>query len=145
MDEAGVNGIPIDRSIDNSGAYVVDPNLRLLPIGVLGELVVTGLGLARGYINSEHNIDRFATIYIGGEAVRAYRTGDMVRYRPNDAHLEFFGRMDQQVKVRGHRVELADIDNSLLLNTFVNSTGTVVQTGERQEQELVREHGHCKL
>jgi amino acid adenylation domain-containing protein len=135
--EAAVNGMPIGRSIAGSGAYVMDPNLRLVPIGAMGELVVTGLGLARGYTNPEQNIGRFVTVSIGGQAVHAYRTGDMVRYRPSDAQLEFFGRMDQQVKIRGYRVELAEIDNALTLNGLVSSAVTVLQAQEDQEQELV--------
>jgi amino acid adenylation domain-containing protein len=135
VDEQGVNGVPIGRAIPNTGAYAVDRNLRLLPLGVLGELVVTGLGLARGYTNPKHDIGRFVKLNIGGEVaqVRAYRTGDMVRYRPRDAQLEFFGRMDQQVKIRGHRVELAEIDNTLLSSPFINAAVTVLQ----QEEELV--------
>ncbi|KAF4213395.1 hypothetical protein CNMCM5878_000029 [Aspergillus fumigatiaffinis] len=137
-EEAGINGIPIGRAIHNSGAYVMDPNLRLVPIGVMGELVVTGLGLARGYTDPEKNVGRFVTIHIGGKAVRAYRTGDMVRYRPSDAQLEFFGRMDQQVKIRGHRIELAEIDYTLLLNSWVNAAITVLQqTQDDQDPELV--------
>ncbi|KAJ5629032.1 hypothetical protein N7490_011260 [Penicillium lividum] len=136
--ESGVNGIPIGRAIVESGAYVMDSNLRLVPIGALGELVVTGLGLARGYVNPEHNLNRFVTIDIGGCPVRAYRTGDLVRYRPCDAQMEFFGRIDQQVKIRGHRIEPAEIDNILLGNDFVTAAVTVVQKRDAQaEPELV--------
>ncbi|CBF82283.1 hypothetical protein AN9226.2 [Aspergillus nidulans FGSC A4] len=135
VDEEGVNGVPIGRSISNIGAYVVDRSLRLLPLGVLGELVVTGPALARGYIDPKHDIGRFIELDISEEVapMRAYRTGDMVRYRPRDAQLEFFGRMDQQVKVRGYRVELAEIDNTLLLSPFISAAVTVA----RQDQELV--------
>ncbi|KAJ6095340.1 hypothetical protein N7486_006086 [Penicillium sp. IBT 16267x] len=136
--EAGVNGIRIGRAIVESGAYVMDSNLRLVPIGVLGELVVTGLGLARGYVNPEHDLNRFVTINIGGRLVRAYRTGDLVRYRPCDAQMEFFGRIDQQVKIRGHRIEPADIDNVLLGDDLITTAVTVVQKRDAQtEPELV--------
>ncbi|KAJ5939252.1 hypothetical protein N7466_002386 [Penicillium verhagenii] len=136
--ESGVNGIPIGRAIVGSGAYVMDSNLRLVPIGVLGELVVTGLGLARGYVNPEQNLNHFVTIDIGGSSVRAYRTGDLVRYRSCDAQMEFFGRIDQQVKIRGHRIEPAEIDNILLGNDFVTSAVTVLQKRDAQaEPELV--------
>ncbi|KAJ5424935.1 hypothetical protein N7465_000005 [Penicillium sp. CMV-2018d] len=137
-DEAGVNGIPIGRAIVDSGAYVMDRNLRLAPIGVLGELVVTGLGLARGYVNPEHDLNRFVSIDIGGRPVRAYRTGDLVRYRPSDKQMEFFGRMDQQVKIRSHRIEPAEIDNILLGDDFITTAVTVVQKRAAQtEPELV--------
>ncbi|KAL2850684.1 hypothetical protein BJY01DRAFT_261440 [Aspergillus pseudoustus] len=131
-DEVGANGIPIGRAIVESGAYVMDRNLRLVPIGVLGELVVTGLGLARGYLDLEHNRNRFVTINIGNRSVPAYRTGDLVRYRPDDMQLEFFGRMDQQVKIRGHRVEPAEIDNVLLGDDLVTMALTVLQKRDAQ-------------
>ena len=136
--EVGVNGIPIGRSIHESGAYVMDRNMQLVPIGVLGELVVTGLGLARGYVNPEDDLNRFVTIDIDGHPVRAYRTGDLVRYRPVDAQMEFFGRMDQQVKIRGHRIEPGEIDNLLLIDDLVTSASTVLQKRDAQtEPELV--------
>ncbi|KAL3479836.1 hypothetical protein BJX99DRAFT_267793 [Aspergillus californicus] len=139
VDEEGVNGIPVGRAIANTGAYVVDGNLQLLPRGVLGELVVTGLGLARGYTNPDDDIGRFVELDLGDARapvpVRAYRTGDICRYRPRDGQLEFFGRMDHQVKIRGHRVELAEVDNALLLCPAVCSAVTVMQ--QRQPAELV--------
>ncbi|EAW25548.1 putative nonribosomal peptide synthase [Aspergillus fischeri NRRL 181] len=136
-DEEAINGVPIGRPIIDTGAYVMDPKLRLVPIGVMGELVVTGSGLARGYTNLELNAGRFLTVDIGGQVTRAYRTGDLVRYRPSDGQLEFFGRMDQQVKIRGHRVELAEIDNSLLTHRSVDSAVTVLQMLGDRDQELV--------
>ncbi|KAJ5970493.1 uncharacterized protein N7479_000411 [Penicillium vulpinum] len=135
--EAGVNGIPIGRAIIESGAYVMDRSLRLVPIGVLGELVVTGLGLARGYVNPEHDLNRFVTIDICGRLVRAYRTGDLVRYRPSDAQMEFFGRIDQQVKIRGHRIEPAEIDNVLLGNELITTAVTVVQKRDAQTEPVL--------
>ncbi|KAK1914128.1 Nonribosomal peptide synthetase dtxS1 [Pyrenophora teres f. teres] len=91
----------------------MDSGLRLVPLGVVGELVVTGDGLARGYTDPARNVDRFVSVEIGGKTVRAYRTGDYVRHRPTDGQLEFFGRMDGQVKIRGNRVELGEIEHTL--------------------------------
>ncbi|CAG8133533.1 unnamed protein product [Penicillium olsonii] len=106
--------------------------------GVLGALVVTGLGLARGYVNHEDDLNRFVTIDIDGHPVRAYRTGDLVRYRPVDAQMEFFGRVDQQVKIPGHRIEPGEIDNLLLIDDVVTSPSTVLQKRDAQtEPELV--------
>ncbi|KAK1914272.1 hypothetical protein P3342_007518 [Pyrenophora teres f. teres] len=68
------NGVPIGRALSNSGAYVMDSGLRLVPLGVVGELVVTGDGLARGYTDPARNVDRFVSVEIGGKTVRAYRT-----------------------------------------------------------------------
>ncbi|KAK1914069.1 hypothetical protein P3342_007315 [Pyrenophora teres f. teres] len=90
----------------------MDSGLRLVPLGVVGELVVTGDGLARGYTDPARNVDRFVSVEIGGKTVRAYRTGDYVRHRPTDGQLEFFGRMDGQVKIRGNRVELGEIEHT---------------------------------
>ncbi|EFQ87504.1 hypothetical protein PTT_16983 [Pyrenophora teres f. teres 0-1] len=103
QDDEYANGIPIGRALSNSGAFVMDAKLRLVPLGVVGELVVTGDGLARGYTDPARNVDRFVLVEIGGKKVRAYRTGDYVRHRPTDGQLEFFGRIDGQVKIRGNR------------------------------------------
>ncbi|RAH69468.1 acetyl-CoA synthetase-like protein [Aspergillus aculeatinus CBS 121060] len=130
--ERCVNGVPIGRALTDSGAYVMDPSLRLVPPGVMGELVVTGAGLARGYTDPQLDQGRFVTVEIGGQPTRAYRTGDRVRYRPTDGQLECFGRMDQQVKIRGYRVELAEIEQTLLGHGSVSDAVAVVQ---QQEQE----------
>ncbi|RDK37603.1 acetyl-CoA synthetase-like protein [Aspergillus phoenicis ATCC 13157] len=132
------NSIPIGRSISNSGAYVIDPSNRLVPVGVMGELIVTGYGLARGYVDSRLNAGRFVTVNIPGQSpTRAYRTGDFVRYRPTDGQLEYFGRMDQQVKVRGFRIELEEIENVLLQNCKVRDAVTVIQRREGQIPDIV--------
>ncbi|RAH44549.1 acetyl-CoA synthetase-like protein [Aspergillus brunneoviolaceus CBS 621.78] len=130
--ERCVNGVPIGRALTDSGAYVMDPSLRLVPPGVMGELVVTGAGLARGYTDPQLDQDRFVTVEIGGQPTRTYRTGDRVRYLPTDGQLECFGRMDQQVKTRGYRVELAEIEQTLLAHSSVSDAVAVVQ---QQEQE----------
>ncbi|KAG6090388.1 NRPS protein [Claviceps sp. LM218 group G6] len=128
--EAFANGVPIGKALSNSGAYVMDPHQRLVPLGVVGELVVTGDGLARGYLDPQQNANRFITAEIAGNHVRAYRTGDYVRYRPMDGLLEFFGRMDQQVKIRGQRVELGEIDHILSTHDCVKEVATVLLDGE---------------
>ncbi|KAI0856756.1 hypothetical protein F4860DRAFT_528844 [Xylaria cubensis] len=129
--EGLVNGVPIGRAISNSGAYVVDSLLRLVPIGVIGELVVTGDGLARGYTDPQQNLNRFISIEINERLVRAYRTGDYVRYRPIDGQMEFFGRMDGQVKVRGHRIEFGEIESALRRHSSVKDA--VVVSTQRNE------------
>ncbi|KAJ5706080.1 hypothetical protein N7536_001769 [Penicillium majusculum] len=132
-----VNGVPIGRAVDNSGAYVMDPQQHLVPIGVLGELVVTGDGVARGHTDPERDQDRFVQVVIDGESVRAYRTGDCVRYRSSDGQLEFFARMDYQVKIRGHHVELPEVEHALLTFESVSEAVTVVQDGVEQDAELI--------
>ncbi|RAK86365.1 nonribosomal peptide synthase [Aspergillus costaricaensis CBS 115574] len=132
------HGVPIGKPISNSGAYVMDAGNQLVPVGVIGELVVTGDGLAKGYIDSRLDADRFVMLDLPGQLpIRAYRTGDLVRYRPTDGHLEYFGRMDQQVKIRGHRVELAEIDQSLLGHDFIQDAVTIFRQETAQDPELV--------
>ncbi|RAH76885.1 acetyl-CoA synthetase-like protein [Aspergillus japonicus CBS 114.51] len=115
------NGVPIGRALTDSGAYVMDSNLRLVPLGVMGELVVTGDGLARGYTDTQLDQGRFVTVDIGGQRTR---------YRPTDGQLECSGRMDQQVKIRGYRVELAEIEHVLLAHSSVSDAVAVIQQQE---------------
>ncbi|KAL7780636.1 hypothetical protein CFE70_010661, partial [Pyrenophora teres f. teres 0-1] len=103
------------------------------PLGVVGELVVTGDGLARGYTDPARNIDRFVSVEIGGKTVRAYRTGDYVRHRPTDGQLEFFGRMDGQVKIRGNRVELGEVEHALRSDKAVREAVAVLQQHDGSE------------
>ncbi|KAK4073144.1 uncharacterized protein Triagg1_5424 [Trichoderma aggressivum f. europaeum] len=136
--ELCTNGVPIGRAISNSGAYVMDSRQHLVPLGVVGELVVTGDGLARGYIDSEQNIDRFITISVDGKgSVRAYRTGDYVRNRPSDGLLEYIGRADGQVKVNGQRVELEEIDHILRSHESISDAISVFQEIEGRDMQLV--------
>ncbi|EFQ92281.1 hypothetical protein PTT_10662, partial [Pyrenophora teres f. teres 0-1] len=130
------NGIPIGRALSNSGAFVMDAKLRLVPLGVVGELVVTGDGLARGYTDPARNVDRFVLVEIGGKKVRAYRTGDYVRHRPTDGQLEFFGRIDGQVKIRGNRVELGEIEHTLRSDKAVREAVAVLQHHDGSEARL---------
>ncbi|EUC39879.1 hypothetical protein COCMIDRAFT_41693 [Bipolaris oryzae ATCC 44560] len=125
--ERSLNGVPIGRALSNSGAYVMDSKLTIVPLGIVGELVVTGDGVARGYTDPSRDIDRFISITIGGQTVRAYRTGDFARWRPTDGELEYFGRMDGQVKIRGNRVELSEIEHVLHSHKSVSEAVVVVQ------------------
>lgn len=106
--------VPIGRPIPGMRARVVDPGGRPLPAGVAGELVVAGPGVARGYLGDEAlTADRFDTLELSdGSRARTYRTGDRVRRRA-DGLLDFLGRIDDQVKVRGHRIELGEIEAAL--------------------------------
>ncbi|KAI0399423.1 hypothetical protein F4802DRAFT_612185 [Xylaria palmicola] len=136
-DEAFPNGVPIGGSISNSGAYVLDSRQRLVPLGVVGELVVTGDGVARGYTDPQRNVDRFAKISINGAEIDAYRTGDYVRARPTDGQLEYFGRIDGQVKIRGYRVELGEVEHTLHDHDAVNDAVVVLQQRTDGETRLV--------
>ncbi|CAE7020751.1 Nonribosomal peptide synthetase 3 [Pyrenophora teres f. teres] len=135
-EEKYTNGVPIGRALSNSGAYVMDPELQLVPLGVIGELVVTGDGVARGYTDPQRNISRFVSVKIAGKQVKAYRTGDYVRHRPTDGQLEFFGRMDGQVKIRGQRIELGEIEHVLRSHGSVADAITVLQHHNGKEAQL---------
>ncbi|CAI6340684.1 unnamed protein product [Periconia digitata] len=136
-EETFTNGVPIGRAISNSGAFVMDSEQRLVPLGVIGELVVTGDGLARGYTDPERDIDHFITVTVGDKIMRAYRTGDYVRYRPTDGQLEFFGRIDGQVKIRGHRVELGEIEHVLRAHRSVCDAVVVPKQSNDDEKQLM--------
>lgn len=126
-EEIVTDRVPIGRSVNNSGAYVMDSNLQPVPVGIVGELVLVGDGLARGYTTPELNTNRFVSVMVDGQPNRAYRTGDYARYRPVDGQLDFLGRRDGQVKIRGHRVEVAEIEQVLRKHDNVNDAVVVLQ------------------
>jgi len=111
---AGEEPVPIGEPIANTVAYVVDPGLRPVTMGAAGELLLGGDGVARGYLNQPAlTKQRFLPDPFRSEpGARVYRTGDLVASRP-DGSLLFLGRLDQQVKIRGHRIELGELEAAL--------------------------------
>ncbi|MBX9256329.1 amino acid adenylation domain-containing protein [Desmonostoc muscorum CCALA 125] len=146
---------PIGRPIANIQVYVLDSDLQPVPIGTPGELYIGGDGLARGYLNRpELTNERFIPNPFGGgrgagghssrketedqspNCDRLYKTGDLVRYRP-DKNLEYLGRIDSQVKIRGFRIELEEIETLLIQHPDVQQAAAIAREDIPGDKQLV--------
>ncbi|NIG57755.1 non-ribosomal peptide synthetase, partial [Chitinophaga sp. Cy-1792] len=131
-----LSDIPVGRPIHHSTAYILDAAGQLCPIGVPGEIVVGGDGIARGYLN---NAELTAARFISDPfqpGRRLYRTGDIGRWLP-DGNIAFLGRKDDQVKIRGYRIEPGEITHALQSHPDVDAAIVVVRTTSQGEKELV--------
>ncbi|NJO42442.1 MAG: amino acid adenylation domain-containing protein [Cyanobacteria bacterium RU_5_0] len=130
--------IPIGRAIANTQIYLLDAHLNPVPAGMTGELYLGGDGLAKGYLNRpELSAERFIpnpfNSKLKTQNSKLYKTGDRARYRP-DGNLEFLGRTDHQIKIRGFRVELGEIETVLAQHPAVQAAVVTVREIEADRQ-----------
>ena len=130
--------VPIGKPLANVSVYVTDEKLRPVPINVTGELCIGGVGLAHGYLNRpDLTAEKFIPDPFSRECgARLYRTGDLARHA-SEGDIEFMGRLDHQVKIRGNRIELSEIEAVLTQHELVNAAVVIVRNDEPGEQRLV--------
>ncbi|MET0791174.1 MAG: AMP-binding protein, partial [Polyangiaceae bacterium] len=123
--------VAIGQPISDTKTYVLDADLNLAPLGVAGELYLGGVGLARGYVGrAALSAERFVADPLAADGGRLYRTGDWARFR-DDGQLEYLGRVDQQLKIRGFRVELGEIEAQLLAQPGLKEAALLAKDGPR--------------
>ncbi|GMG77393.1 non-ribosomal peptide synthetase [Bacillus safensis] len=130
------HSIPIGKPINQTGAYILSQHGQLQPIGMVGELCLSGKGLAKGYLNRpDLTKEAFITHpFAAGE--RLYRTGDLAYFRA-DGLIEYAGRVDDQVKIRGHRIELTEIEAHLLMHPGVKQAALMTDQLGSQHTRLL--------
>jgi amino acid adenylation domain-containing protein/FkbM family methyltransferase/non-ribosomal peptide synthase protein (TIGR01720 family) len=141
-DAMPIGPVPIGRPIANTRIFLLDDRRRPVPPGTVGEMYIAGAGVGRGYLRRpELTAERFVHVPITRasrqvESVRCYRTGDLARWR-SDGQLEFLGRIDAQVKLRGHRIELGEIESVAVTDPSVAQAAAVLQTGDDGQGRLL--------
>jgi amino acid adenylation domain-containing protein/non-ribosomal peptide synthase protein (TIGR01720 family) len=121
--------VPIGKPVSNTQVYVLDRDMNLEPVGAMGHLYIGGEGLARGYWRRpELTAERYVPNPYGKPGERMYCSGDLARWM-EDGNLEFFGRADSQIKIRGFRVELGEIEVALLQHDGVRNCAVLMKTG----------------
>ena len=121
--------VPIGKPINNCQIYILDENQNRVPIGVSGELFIGGKGVAKGYLNNSELTNKYfiQNTFIPESSDKLYRTGDICRYR-SDGTIEFLGRKDNQVKLRGYRVELGEIQEAIKQNSKIREVVVKLET-----------------
>src|ERR1043166_6005583 len=130
--------IPIGQPLSNTKAYILDAKLQPVPIGIPGELCLGGPGLARGYLNRpELTREKFVpNPFAAAGSTLLYRTGDLARYR-EDGCVEFLGRMDSQIKLRGYRIELSEIENVLARHPSLREAVVVARPSKAADKKVI--------
>jgi amino acid adenylation domain-containing protein len=133
----GLYTVPIGYPIDNMQVYLLDKDLHPVPIGVPGELHISGIGLARGYLNRpDLSAEKFLPDPFSQLAgTRMYKTGDRARYLKNGA-IEYLGRVDYQVKVRGYRIELGEVEATLQRHPLIRDAVVLAKGNTSEEMYL---------
>ncbi|CAF1456928.1 unnamed protein product, partial [Rotaria sordida] len=128
--------IPIGRPITNTQVYILDEILNLVPIGMIGEIYIDGIGLARGYLNKPGvTAEKFLPNPFRSNS-RLYKTGDMGRYLP-DGNIEFLGRIDNQISLRGFRVELGEIESIIQTISGVSQVIVLLREDRPNQKQLI--------
>jgi len=136
--ESGCDTLSVGNPINNTQLYILDANLEPVPFGVRGELYIGGKGVARGYLNRpELTAEKFIrNPHSADSDARMFRTGDLARHLP-DGNIEWLGRIDEQVKIRGHRIELGEIEAALHLHPAISQAVVVGRKDAVGETSLV--------
>ncbi|HAB60519.1 MAG TPA: non-ribosomal peptide synthetase, partial [Lachnospiraceae bacterium] len=130
------SNIPIGKPIDNVRAYVIDKYHSLVPIGICGELAVSGENLARGYIHNEELTKEKFVENPFEPGKKMYLTGDIVRWR-KDGNIEYIGRLDNQVKIRGNRVEIGEIEQAALQHVEISECVAMIWEANSGDKRIV--------
>ncbi len=130
------DNIPIGKPIHNFKTYVLDAHQNLMPVGIPGELCISGAGVGRGYFKDKEKTDKSFVADPFNAGGRMYHSGDLVRWL-NDGNIEFLGRIDFQVKIRGFRIEIGEIENQLLKHGQIKETIVIDRTSANEEKYLV--------
>ncbi|GKX65197.1 non-ribosomal peptide synthase/polyketide synthase [Inconstantimicrobium mannanitabidum] len=129
------SSIPIGKSLSNTKMYIMNNKNNLLPIGVPGELCISGDGVARGYVNRADLTEEKFVDNPFELGTKMYKTGDLARWLP-DGNIEFLGRIDNQVKIRGFRIELGEIENRLLQHENIKEAAVLVKESKDNEKYI---------
>lgn len=132
------SSVPAGTPIFNTQVYILDDDLKLVPKGVVGEICIAGDGLGKGYINDEAlTAEKFVPNPFSRQPnEKLYRTGDFGRVLP-DGNIEYLGRGDQQIKIRGYRIDIGDIETAVRQNSMIKEVVVAVKEFSREDRRLI--------